>query len=146
MTQHWIAVACAEHVRRGLAGGFMQVNHGKAGPLRRMSPGDGIACYSPSEVMGLPDGLQSFTAIGRIRTGEPYRGVMAEGFEPFRRDVHWFVARPAPIRPLLSVLRFVDGAQNWGYRLRFGVLGIAEDDFAAIAEAMGAKSAAVEGR
>ena len=34
MTKYWIAVASAEHVRRGNQGGFMQVNHGKAAPLR----------------------------------------------------------------------------------------------------------------
>lgn len=139
MTGHWIAVACATHVRRGVAGGFMQVNHGKAGPLRRMEPSDGIVYYSPSEKMGQPDGLQSFTAIGRIRAGEPYLGVMAAGFEPFRRDVNWFSARPAPIRPLLPVLRFSEGAPNWGYRLRFGVLAVEEGDFATIAQAMAAQ-------
>jgi hypothetical protein len=33
VTGHWIAVASAEHVRLGQAGGFMQVSHGKAAPL-----------------------------------------------------------------------------------------------------------------
>lgn len=140
MTQHWIAVACAEHVRRGLEGGFMQVNHGKAGPLRRMQPGDGIVYYSPSERIGEPDGLQSFTAIGFIREGEPYRGVMAGGFEPFRRDVAWSVAERAPIRPLLPSLLFAGDGQNWGYRLRLGVLAIDEADFRVIAAAMHAMS------
>jgi hypothetical protein len=30
MTGYWIAVASAEHVRRGRREGFMQVSHGKA--------------------------------------------------------------------------------------------------------------------
>lgn len=37
MTRYWIAVASAEHARRGKAG-FMQVNHGKEAPLRRVHP------------------------------------------------------------------------------------------------------------
>lgn len=36
----WIAVASAEHVRRGLAQGFMQVSHGKEAPLKRVRPGE----------------------------------------------------------------------------------------------------------
>lgn len=48
----WIAVACAEHVARGVAGGFMQVSHGKRAPLVRIRPGDRVAYYSPSRVLG----------------------------------------------------------------------------------------------
>ena len=39
LTQNWIAVASAEHVRRGRADGFMQVCHGKGGPLARIRAG-----------------------------------------------------------------------------------------------------------
>ncbi len=35
MHRAWIAVASAAHVRIGRAGGFMQINYGKAAPLRR---------------------------------------------------------------------------------------------------------------
>ena len=38
VSNHWLAVASAEHVRRGRAEGFMQVSHGKLGPLRRILP------------------------------------------------------------------------------------------------------------
>ena len=44
MTKYWIAVASAEHARRGKAG-FMQVNHGKKGPLQRIRAGDGVVYY-----------------------------------------------------------------------------------------------------
>ena len=37
MSAYWIAVASAEHVRRGRGDGFMQVTHGKAAPLKRLS-------------------------------------------------------------------------------------------------------------
>src|SRR5262245_6690412 len=118
MAGHWIAVASAEHVRRGVAGGFMQVCHGKAGPLKRIEPGDGVACYSPSDSFGGKDRLQAFTAIGRVRAGEPYLFDMGNGFRPFRRDVAWERATPAPIHPLLDALEFTAGRPNWGYQFR----------------------------
>jgi hypothetical protein len=138
MTRYWLGVACADHVARGLAGGFMQVNHGKAAPLRRLAPGDGIAYYSPTQAMGVKDGLQSFTAIGTVAAGDPYQGDMGGGFKPFRRDVAWSKARPAPIKPLLDRLALTAGKPNWGYALRFGLIEIVEADFGLIAEAMGA--------
>jgi hypothetical protein len=39
--KYWIAVGSAEHVRRGRSEGFMQVNHGKAAPLKRIKPAIG---------------------------------------------------------------------------------------------------------
>ncbi len=130
-----MAVACAEHVRRGRCEGFMQVNHGKLGPLKRMQPGDGIVYYSPSQRMSEKDGFQSFTAIGRIRAGEPYQGFMSAGFQPFRRDVDWLVAEEQPIRPLLEWLDFAQGP-NWGYALRLGVVEIGAVDFEFIEHVM----------
>jgi len=117
----------------------MQVNHGKAAPLRRVKPGDGIVYYSPSTVLGEKDGLQSFTAIGTVREGDPYQGEMGGGFTPFRRDVHWAKAAEAPIKPLLEQLEFTKGKSNWGYQLRFGLFEIDEHDFHLIVEAMGAE-------
>lgn len=99
MSAYWIAVASAEHVRRGRATGFMQVNHGKTAPLRRVKPGDGIIYYSPTTILGEKDGLQAFTAIGTVREGEPYQGDMGSGFTPFRRDVEWAKAEETPIKP-----------------------------------------------
>jgi hypothetical protein len=137
MSGYWIAVASAQHVRRGREGGFMQVNHGKAAPLRRIKPGDGIVYYSPTTILGEKDGLQAFTAIGTVREGEPYQGDMGDGFTPFRRDVEWAKAREAPIKPLLDRLEFTAGRSNWGYQLRFGLFAVSEHDFSLIAEAMG---------
>jgi hypothetical protein len=139
MNANWIAVASAEHVRRGLEGGFMQVCHGKAGPLRRIRPGDGVVYYSPSEVFGGNDGLRSFTAIGTVREAEPYEFDMGRGFRPFRRDVDWAHAEEVPIRPLLGCLEFTAGKPNWGYQLRFGVIAIGAHDFGVITDAMDAE-------
>lgn len=132
----WIAVASAEHVRLGRAGGFMQVCHGKAPPLRRIRPGDRVAYYSPSAIFRGKDRLQAFTAIGVVRAGEPYRFDMGGGFLPFRRDVDWLTAAEAPIQPLLATLDFTGGVRNWGYQLRFGLFAITDHDWHLIAGAM----------
>ena len=135
MGSNWIAVACAEHVRRGRAGGFMQVCHGKAAPLRRLEPGDRVVYYSPSETMGGTDRLQAFTALGTVRAGEPYRVDMG-GSQPFRRDVDWQAAQDAPVAPLLDRLELAAGRRNWGYQLRFGLVAISAADMDVIAAAM----------
>ena len=49
MSRNWLAVASAEHVEIGRNGGFMQVNHGKATPLRRIQPGDRIVVLNMTE-------------------------------------------------------------------------------------------------
>ena len=136
MTKHWIAVASAEHARRGKAG-FMQVNHGKAAPLRRVHPGDGVAYYSPTVSFGGKDKLQAFTLIGRVKEGNIYQGEMGD-WVAHRRDVDWADAHDAPIAPLLDHLDFTAGKTNWGYQLRFGLFEISEHDFELIAQAMGA--------
>jgi hypothetical protein len=93
MNGGWIAVACADHVAFGVTGGFMQVCHGKAAPLRRMRPGQHVAYYSPTEAFRGHQLLQAFTAIGIIRDSEPYCFDMGGGFRPWRRDVDWLVGR-----------------------------------------------------
>lgn len=136
---NWLAVASAEHVRHGRAAGFMQVCHGKAGPLRRIGNGDGVVYYSPATIMGGKDGLKSFTALGWARAGDPYRFDMGGGFCPYRRDVDWAVAQEMPIAPLLGRLEFTAG-RNWGYQLRLGLCRLSEHDFRLIAQAMSACS------
>ena len=138
MSKYWIAVASAEHARRGKAG-FMQVNHGKKAPLQRIRAGDGITYYSPAETIGGKDRLQSFTTIGRVRDEELYQGVMGGDFTPWRRNVDYVEATEAPIAPLLDKLEFTRGNRNWGYQMRFGLFEISETDFRTIAEAMGAE-------
>lgn len=138
MRAHWVAVASAEHVLRGLAGGFMQVCHGKGGPLRRIRPGDGVVYYSPTVTLGGAERCQTFTAIGVVQDAAPHRVDMGGGFQPFRRDVAWWPAEDAAVRPLLDDLAFTAGKANWGYQFRFGLLAIGAPDFGIIASAMNA--------
>jgi hypothetical protein len=135
--RNWIAVASADHVRRGRAAGFMQVCHGKASPLRRVQPGDRVAYYSPTVAFGGTDKCRAFTSLGIVREGQPYACDMGGGFRPFRRDVDWLEGHDAPIEPLLATLDFAAGKRNWGYQLRFGLFAVSDHDMQTIAAAMG---------
>jgi EVE domain len=136
MDGYWIGVAAANHIARGREGGFMQLNHGKSTPLKRMKARDIIAYYSPVSVFGGIEKLRAFTAIGRVREGEPYEGDMGGGFKPYRRDVEWFPSEFAPIEPMLETLEFTWGKKSWGYQFRFGFFAINEGDMRVIAQAM----------
>jgi hypothetical protein len=139
MSRHWIAVASADHARRGKELGIAQVCHGKGGPLRRLHAGDGIVYYSPTTAFRDNDRLQAFTSIGRAKGDEVYQADMGDGFRPFHRDVEYVEADAAPILPLLDRLAFTRDKKNWGYAFRFGLVEISKVDFDTIAQAMGAK-------
>lgn len=136
MTKNWIAVASAEHVSLGRKLGFMQVCHGKAAPLRRLHPKDNVIYYSPTRQFRSKQKLQAFTALGIVNKSEAYQVEMAPGFCPYRRDVKWLEAEETPILPLLPLLEFTMGKQNWGYQMRFGLFSISDQDFMLIAQAM----------
>lgn len=135
--RYWIGVASRDHVRTGVAGGFCQLCHGKQGPIRRLAPGDRIIYYSPRAKMRAGEPVQAFTAIGEVLDRAPYPFDMGNGFVPTRRDVNFFAAREASIRPLLESLSFTRGRRSWGYAFRRGAVEIGADDYALIAEAMG---------
>ena len=83
--RNWIAVACAQHARRGCAtpgAGYMQVCHGKVAPLQRIRPGDRVAYYAPTVTMGGKDRLQAFVSIGIVLPGPPYAFDMGGGTWP----------------------------------------------------------------
>jgi len=140
MPADWIAVASAEHVAIGRRDGFMQVGHGKGAPLKRLHAGDRVAYYSPVHVLGGREVCQALTAVGVVRDERVYQTDMGGGFQPFRRDVDWFDAREAPIRPLLDTLAFIGGKTNWGYAFRFGLLKVTPADMDAIERAMHARA------
>jgi hypothetical protein len=139
---NWIAVASAEHARRGRDActdsghGFMQVCHGKRAPLARVHAGDRVVYYAPAITMGGKDKLQSFVSIGIVQSGDPYAFDMGGGFVPFRKDVHYLQAREAPIAPLLDDFEFVEDRQRWGYKFRFGLFKVSDHDMRLIAKAM----------
>ncbi|MBW8637792.1 EVE domain-containing protein [Hoeflea sp. WL0058] len=135
--RYWIGVASRDHAKAGEAGGFCQLGHGKAAPVERLSPGDGIVYYAPRERLGDGDPVQAFVTIGRIRDGSAYRANQSEDFHPVRRDVDYFPCREAPIRPLLDQLSFISDRTRWGMPFRRGSFAIPKEDFLLIAGAMG---------
>jgi hypothetical protein len=137
--KYWVGVASLDHVKAGVAGGFCQLGHGKHSAVARLSPGDHIVYYSPKTEMGAGEAVQAFTAIGEVLPGEVYEGNMGGKFFPARRDVRFYNASDAPIRPLLDKLSFTKGRTSWGYAFRRGMFRITEEDYAVIAAAMGIK-------
>jgi hypothetical protein len=134
--QCWIGVVSREHVQRGVAAGFIQLNHGKSAPLRRLRAGDVIAMYSPRMSYPAGEPLQCFTAIGTVDTGEVYQVAMSDDFKPWRVDVTFAESREAPIRPLVERLSFIRNKSRWGAAFRFGYVKVPVADFALIADAM----------
>src|SRR5690348_2435349 len=89
---YWIGVTSSDHVALAVAGGFVQLNHGKAGPLERMRVGDGFAYYSPRTAYPDGDGVQAFTALGRVTGAAIFQADLGGGFLPFRRSVAFLSA------------------------------------------------------
>jgi predicted RNA-binding protein len=135
--KYWMAVASREHVLGGVKGGFMQVCHGKAGPLKKMKADDWVIYYSPTEKFGEKGPCRKFTAIGRICSKEPYLFTMNEDFTPWRRDVTFLKAKETPIEPLIDELSFITNKAKWGFPFRWGCFSILYSDFHLIAMNMG---------
>lgn len=135
MTAAWLGVVSRLHVMRGVAGGFAQVCHGKAQPLRKMQPGDIFIYYSPTvEMNGRP--LKAFTAIGIIADDEVFQFDMGDGFVPFRRRVRYAEAKEVALDTLRSQLDLC-ADPSWGMILRRGLVPLSPGDMYTIASAMG---------
>jgi len=143
--KYWIIVASKDHLQRGLAGGFIQANHGKAAPLRRMRAGDWVIFYSPKLEYERPGKLQCFTAVCRIIDENIYQHDMGGGFVPFRRNVTFLPARDVSILLLINDLTFIRDKTHWGAPFRFGTLQIPEEDFRLIARKMVEDQSILEG-
>src|SRR5690348_8876260 len=61
--RYWIGVASNDHVVNAVNEGFVQLSHGKAGPVERLHPGDAFVWYSPRTAYPAGPPLQAFTAI-----------------------------------------------------------------------------------
>ena len=141
MKKFWCGVVSLEHIKRGVAGGFCQVCHGKKSPLAKMSVGDGIVFYSPVLEFRGREKCQRFTAIGRVAGEDTYQFQMTTDFIPYRRDIEFMDCREAPIHPLLNELEFTAGRNNWGYKFRFGHFQLSQNDFLTIGAQMVSSSA-----
>jgi DNA-binding MarR family transcriptional regulator len=132
----WLGVVSNAHVQRGVAGGFAQLCHGKAQPLRRMKAGDWLVYYSPSVEMG-GEPLKAFTAVGQVVDEEVFKFDMGGGFIPYRRRVQYEKrAQQVELERLKPELELC-ARPNWGIALRRGHLPLSDHDFALIAARMG---------
>lgn len=127
--KYWIAVVSKEHTMRGVAGGFMQVCHGKQAPLKRMKPNDWMLVYSPKLSMEGDIKCQSFTAIGQALDDTVYQFQMTPTFNPFRRNIKFYDCEETSILPLINDLEFIQNKKSWGFPFRFGFFEINETDF-----------------
>lgn len=134
----WLGVVSRTHVQRGVAGGFAQLCHGKAGPLRQMHRGDWLVYYSPRAEMGGPS-IRAFTAIGNIIEEEVFPFDMGGGFVPFRRRVRYLHVNEVPLDVLKAQLKLCS-RPNWGIALRRGHLPLEKTDLVTIARAMGVEA------
>ncbi|HXI11300.1 MAG TPA: EVE domain-containing protein [Thermoanaerobaculia bacterium] len=134
--QFWVGSATRDHVLIGVEGGFCQLSHGKAEPLRKMNRGDWIIYYSGRESWDTNTPCQRFTAIGEVTGDDVYQVHLPDGFHPFRRQVRFCEAGEADIRSLLPALTFIRSKQFWGLPFRRGYFEISEADFQRIAEPM----------
>jgi hypothetical protein len=130
--KYWVVVASKDHASRGVQGGFIQANHGKEGPLKRIRPHDWVVVYSPKETFEGDTKLQAFTAIGQAVDDTVYAVSMTSDFHPFRRNVRFYPCHDAPIVPLLDDLQFITNKKSWGFPFRFGFFEIKEEDFTRI--------------
>lgn len=133
---YYVNTISRDHVERGVKGGFTQANHGKPHMLKRLKQGDWIVFYSPKTKYEDGEPLQAFTAIGQVKDDELYQVEMSEGFVPWRRNVDFKECQETPIRPLIDELSFIQDKQRWGYKFRFGMFEIPEEDFELIKSAM----------
>ncbi|GAB4014887.1 EVE domain-containing protein [Spirosoma migulaei] len=134
--QYWIVVASKDHVLRGVSGGFMQANHGKQAPLKRMKPGDWVIFYSPKQVLEGDQKCQAFTAIGQLIDDTIYQVTVSENFSPFRRKVTFHASSDVSILPLIDELDFISNKKSWGYPFRIGFFEIDKHDFELISNGM----------
>ncbi|AUI88069.1 hypothetical protein BS333_16995 [Vibrio azureus] len=136
MRKFWCGVVSREHIKRGVAGGFCQVCHGKSAPLNRMSVGDGIVFYSPTHKFKGKERCQKFTAIGQVIGKGSYQFKMAPDFIPYRRDIEYISGHEVAIHPMLDQLEFTTGETNWRFKFRFGHFEISQSDFVTIGQHM----------
>jgi predicted RNA-binding protein len=135
-TQYWITVVSKDHLLRGVEGGFMQANHGKEGPLKRLEKDDWVIFYSPKLAYSGKEPLQAFTAIGQVADDKIYQFKMSEDFIPYRRNILFYKSEEIPIAPLIEQLDFIENKKSWGYKFRFGFFEIPAHDFELIKSKM----------
>ncbi|WP_316634578.1 EVE domain-containing protein [uncultured Flavobacterium sp.] len=141
--KYWIATISKEHAQRAINGNFIQVCHGKEGPLKRMQKEDCLLIYSSKVTMEGGEKCQAFTALGKVIDDEVYSFQMTEKFIPYRRNIQFVECNEVSIIPLIENLEFIPNKKLWGYPFRYGFFEINENDFNFITSKMISKAGVV---
>ena len=138
--RYWINVISANHVKKGIEGGFTQYGHGKRTALERLSTGDIMIFYSPRETVTRNSPLvQRFTAHAMVKESPVYQVEVSDKFKPWRKDMDFTQEskfKAVDIRPLIGKLNFIKDKKHWGMAFRRGLFEITESDYNVIAKAM----------
>lgn len=135
-TRFWVVVTSRDHALDGAVADAVQVNHGKEGPLNRMSAGDKVLFYASKAIYGEPALCQRFVALATIADDVIFQFKYSEKFIPYRRNAIYESIKEADIRPLIDKLSFIKDKDKWGYIFRTGFFEISKDDFDLIASHM----------
>ncbi len=135
---YFINTVSKDHVIIGKQNGIVQAGHGKRAPLEKLRKDDFVLFYSPKTSLTNGRSLQAFTAIAKISDEEIFQVSMSETFKPFRRKAEYIDCIETPIRPLIDDLEFIENKKSWGFKFRFGLFKINEQDFKLIAAGMNA--------
>jgi predicted RNA-binding protein len=125
----WINTVSRDHVMIGKEGGFVQAEHGKKTPLKKLQPNDYIIFYSPKSSLENGKPVQAFTAVATIKDKDVYQAVVNDNFQPYRRNADYENCQEVEIKPLIEQLEFITNKQHWGFRFRLGLFEINQHDF-----------------
>lgn len=128
-TKCWVVVTSRDHALDGAAEGVVQVNHGKNGPLKRMSAGDKILYYAGKAVYGQKELCQRFVALATLADDTIFQYEVTATFKPYRRKAAYENVQEVDIRPLINSLEFIKDKEKWGYIFRTGFFEINKHDF-----------------
>lgn len=135
-TKFWVVVTSRDHALDGLSAAVVQVNHGKLGPLKRMSAGDKILFYAGKAIYGQKELCQRFVALATLADDKIFQYEVTEKFKPYRRQAVYQDINEAEIRPLIEQLAFIKDKEKWGYIFRTGFFEINKHDFDLVASHM----------
>jgi hypothetical protein len=74
---------------QGASAGVVQVNHGKNGPLKRMSAGDKILFYAGKQLYGQKELCQCFVALAILADDTIFQYEVSANFKPYRRKAEY---------------------------------------------------------
>ena len=134
--RYWIGVVSRSHVRKGVEGGFAQLGHGRAPPLRRLAKGDWLVYYSPRTAHPEGEPLRAFTAVGQVVDDTVLQADVSADFHRWRRRVRYEPCREVPASEVVDDLDVVPDRSRWRLVVRRGLVEIGRADFERIAGAM----------